>query len=107
MEGYLQGAQWKELRIAPFALKQRFEKIFVDFLLVEGHVQGALRKELRIVPFVESFKAVTLESLTNKFCQYMEEFVKALHFCWPFAAGKLYTGHSTKRAAYCYFRRAL
>ena len=77
MEGYLQGALRKELRIAPFALKKLLWEGFTDafcstwdnlvkhwissgFFLVEGYVQGTLRKKLYIVPFVECFKTIIL-----------------------------------------------
>ena len=80
VEGYLQGALQKELRIAPFV--ERFKTAFlgmsywwilpalgmnwlkhwisVEFLLIENYLQGALRKELRIAPFVERFKKTAL-----------------------------------------------
>ena len=44
--------------------------IFVDILLIKDQIQGALRKVL-IAPFIERFKTATLESLTDKFCQYL------------------------------------
>ena len=47
--------------------------IFVDILLIKDQIQGALRKVLLIAPFVERFKTATLESLTDKFCQYLEQ----------------------------------
>ena len=43
---------------------------------MEGYVQGALRNELRIARFVEHFKTTTLESLTHKFCQNLNNLLK-------------------------------
>ena len=40
---------------------------------MEGYVQGALPKVLLIAPFIEHFKTTTLESLPNKFYQYLEQ----------------------------------
>ena len=90
VEGYMQGALRKELRIAPFVesfetaslgrsywwilpvlktvlmnFASTWNNLFKDwisseFLLMECYVQGALRKELHIVPFVEHFKTTTL-----------------------------------------------
>ena len=58
---------------------------------MEVFVQGALWKELHIVPLVERFKKLLWESLTNKFA----------------SDGMLFTGRSTKGAAYWSYRRAL
>ena len=48
--------------------------------MIEGQVQDALRKELPIAPFEERFKTTTLWKSTDKFCQYLEQNSKALHF---------------------------
>ena len=70
MEGDLQGALWKELRIAPFALKQLLSEddwnvllkhcISIDFLLVKGYVQDALLKELLVDLILDPFKTTAL-----------------------------------------------
>ena len=55
--------------------------VFAESLLIVSYVQDALRKELLMIPFIERFKQLFLESLTDKFYQYLEEFAKAFHFC--------------------------
>ena len=54
---------------------------FAEFQLIEGYIHQALKKELLMIPFIERFKQLLLESLTDKFYHYLEEFAKALHFC--------------------------
>ena len=49
----------------------------------------------------KALKQLLWESLTDKFCQYLKEFTKALHFFLSFADGKLCTGHFAKGATYC------
>ena len=48
---------------------------FAEFQLIEGYIHQALKKELLIPPFVECFKKLLWESLSEKFYQYLEQFV--------------------------------
>ena len=59
----------------------RMHCVFAESLLIVSYVQDALRKELLMIPFIERFKQLFLESLTDKFYLYLEEFAKAFHFC--------------------------
>ena len=75
-------------------------------MLIERLVQGALRKEVLIAIFVERLKTPTLESITERFGQYLEQFTETLYFWQIFADRRLSTRWSTKGAAHCSFRRA-
>ena len=83
--------------------------IAAEFLLIERLVHGALRKELVIAPQLllqNPLNQLLQESLTERFCQYLQQFTKTLHICRSFVYIRICTRCSTKGVAHCYFQRA-
>ena len=84
--------------------------IAAEFLLIERLVHGALRKELVIAPQLllqNPLNQLLQESLTERFCQYLQQYTQKLHFCQDFADTRISTKCSIKGAAHCSFRIAL